>query len=255
MKNIWLICCKDLKSYFTTWIAYSLLTRTAIVLGFFFYVAAAIFATRSAQASMMGGGMPMDVNEWVVRPLLMNVAVISLFLIPMIGMRLFAEEKNTGTIELLLTSPVRDFEIVLGKWLGGLLFYCCFLAIAALNLSFLFLYGKPDWKPVALGFLGLVLQGGALLAVCTFLSSLTRNQIIAADAGFTVCLLLWVLDWVSAYNTTVWAKVLSYISLSTHLEQFSKGVLDSKDLVYYASMIFLWLFLTSRSVESLRWRS
>ena len=108
---------------------------------------------------------------------------------------------------------------------------------------------------MALGFLGLVLQGGALLAVCTFLSSLTRNQIIAADAGFTVCLLLWVLDWVSAYNTTVWAKVLSYISLSTHLEQFSKGVLDSKDLVYYASMIFLWLFLTSRSVESLRWRS
>ncbi|MGO9097073.1 MAG: ABC transporter permease [Bryobacteraceae bacterium] len=255
MKNIWLICCKDLKSYFTTWIAYSLFTRIAIVLGFFFYVAAAIFATRSAQASMMGGGMPMDVNEWVVRPLLMNVAVISLFLIPMIGMRLFAEEKNTGTIELLLTSPVRDFEIVLGKWLGGLLFYCCFLAIAALNLSFLFLYGKPDWKPVALGFLGLVLQGGALLAVCTFLSSLTRNQIIAADAGFTVCLLLWVLDWVSAYNTTVWAKILSYISLSTHLEQFSKGVLDSRDLVYYASMIFLWLFLTSRSVESLRWRS
>jgi ABC-2 type transport system permease protein len=255
MKNIWLICCKDLKSYFTTWIAYSLLTRTAIVLGFFFYVAAAIFATRSAQASMMGGGMPMDVNEWVIRPLLMNVAVISLFLIPMIGMRLFAEEKNTGTIELLLTSPVRDFEIVLGKWLGGVLFYCCFLSIAALNLGFLFLYGKPDWKPVALGFLGLVLQGGALLAVCTFLSSLTRNQIIAADAGFTVCLLLWVLDWVSAYNTSIWAKILSYISLSTHLEQFSKGVLDSRDLVYYASMIFLWLFLTARSVESLRWRS
>ncbi|MGA2329747.1 MAG: ABC transporter permease [Bryobacteraceae bacterium] len=255
MKNIWLICRKDLKSYYTTWIAYSLFTRVALVFGFFFYVAAAIFATRSMQASMMGGGMPMDVNEWVIRPLLMNVAVISLFLIPMIGMRLFAEEKNSGTIELLLTSPVRDLEIVLGKWLGGLLFYCCLLGIAALNLGFLFFYGQPDWKPVVLGFLGLVLQGGALLAVCTFLSSLTRNQIIAADAGFTICLLLWVLDWVSAYETAAWAKVMSYLSLSTHFEQFAKGVLDSRDLVYYFSMIFLWLFLTTRSVESLRWRS
>jgi ABC-2 type transport system permease protein len=255
MKNIWLICRKDLKSYFTTWIAYSLLTRTAIILGFFFYSAVAIFVTRSMQASMMGGGMPMDVNEWVVRPLLMNLAVISLFLIPLIGMRLFAEEKNSGTIELLLTSPVRDIEIVLGKWLGGVLFYCCFLAIAALSLGFLFLYGQPDWKPMLLGFLGLLLQGGALIALCTFLSSLTRNQIIAADAGFTICLLLWVLDWVSAYETAAWAKVVSYISLSSHFEQFVKGVADSRDLVYYAGMIFLWLFLTTRTLESVRWRS
>jgi ABC-2 type transport system permease protein len=255
VKNIWLICRRELKSYYTTWIAYSLLARTAVVFGYFFYIASAIFATRSMQSSMMGGGPPMDVNDWVIRPLLMNVTVISLFLIPMIAMRLFAEEKNSGTIELLLTSPVRDLEIVLGKWLGGLLFYGCFLAISAINLAFLFFYGQPDWRPVLLGFLGLVLQGGALLAVCTFLSSLTRNQIIAADAGFTVCLLLWVLDWVSAYETAGWAKVLSYLSLSTHFEQFAKGVLDSRDLVYYFSMIFVWLFLTTRSLESLRWRS
>ncbi len=255
MKNIWLICTRELKSYYTTWIAYSLLARVAIVFGYFFYIAVAIFSTRSMQMAMGGGQMPMDVNDWVIRPLLMNISVISLFLIPMIAMRLFAEEKNSGTIELLLTSPVRDMEIVLGKWLGGVLFYCCFLAISVLSLGFLFFYGQPDVKPVLLGFAGLLLQGGALLAVCTFISSLTKNQIIAADAGFTVCLLLWVFDWVSAYDTAVWAKVMSYLSLSTHFEQFAKGVLDSKDLIYYFSMIFLWLFLTTRSIESLRWRS
>jgi ABC-2 type transport system permease protein len=227
----------------------------ALIFGYFFYAAVAIFVTRSFESQMMGRGMPMDLNEWVVRPLMMNVSVIGLFLIPMITMRLFAEEKRSGTIELLMTSPVRDLEIILGKWLAAVTMYACILGMSALNLAFLFVYGKPDWKPIVVGYLGLVLQGGCLLAVGAFVSTLTKNQIIAAGATFAACLMLWILDWVTAYETASWARVAAYLSVVTHFEPFSKGVLDSKDIIFYLSVIFLGLFLTARSMEALRWRA
>lgn len=255
MKNVWIICRKELRSYFASPIAYGLMAFFAAIAGYFFYVATAIFVTRGLESQMMGRGFPMDVNEWVVRPVLMNVSVIGLFLIPMITMRLFAEEKRSGTIELLATSPVRDSEIILGKWLAALVMYVCILAISALNLALLFLYGKPDWKPILVGYLGLILQGGALLAIGTFISTTTRNQIIAGTATFAACLLLWVFDWISAYETTTWAKVMSYLSVVTHFEPFAKGVLDSKHAIFYLSVIFFGLFLTARSMESLRWRA
>jgi ABC-2 type transport system permease protein len=197
----------------------------------------------------------MDMNEWVIRPLLMNVSVIALFLIPMITMRLFAEEKRSGTIELLMTSPVRDLEIILGKWFAAETLLAGILGISALNLVFLFIHGKPDWRPILIGYLGLLLQGGALLAVGAFISTTTKNQIIAGGATFSACLLLWILDWVSSYETAAWAKVLTYLSVVTHFETFSKGVLDTKDVVFYISVIFFGLFLTARSMESLRWRA
>ncbi len=255
MRNIWTIFRKEIKSYFASPIAYLLMTVFALIFGYFFYVATAIFVTRSFESQMMGRGFPMDVNEWVIRPLMMNVSVIGLFLIPMITMRLFAEEKRSGTIELLMTSPVRDLEVILGKWLAALALYAGILAISALNLGFLFLYGDPDWKPILVGYLGLLLQGGCLLAIGTFISTLTRNQIIAGGATFAACLLLWILDWVTAYETATWARVMSYLSVVTHFEPFAKGVLDSKDVVFYLSVMFLGLFLTARSMEALRWRA
>ena len=125
MKNVWIICRKELKSYFVSPIAYGLMAFFAAISGYFFYIATAIFVTRGMESQMMGRGMPMDLNEWVIRPLLMNVSVIGLFMIPMITMRLFAEEKRSGTIELLATSPVRDLEIILGKWFAALIMYAC----------------------------------------------------------------------------------------------------------------------------------
>lgn len=254
MKNIWIICRKELKSYFASPIAYGLMAFFAAISGYFFYVITAVFVQRGIQSQMMGQSFPMDVNEWVVRGFLSNVSVIGLFMIPMITMRLFAEEKRTGTIELLVTSPVKDIEVIVGKWLAAVILYASILLISALNLATLFLYGKPDWKPILVGYLGLLLLGGALLAIGTFISTTTKNQIIAGTATFAVCLLLWVFDWVS-YETTTWAKVMSYLSVVAHFEPFSKGVLDSKDIIFYLSMIFFGLFLTARSLESLRWRS
>lgn len=254
MRNTLTIFRKELQSYFNSWIAYVLMGLFALLTGYFFYIFVAIFVQRSMQA-MGGRGGPMDVNEWVIRPLLQNISVIGLFLIPAITMRLFAEEKRSGTIELLATSPVRDIEIVVGKWLAALTLYASILAVSALNIGLLYFYGKPDLYPILTGYLGLLLQGGCLLAIGTFLSNTTRNQVIAGTATFAVCLLLWVMDWVSAYETAAWAKVVSYLSVTTHFEPFAKGVIDSKDVVFYLSMIFFGLFLTSRSMESVRWRA
>jgi gliding motility-associated transport system permease protein len=253
--NILTICKKELKSYFASPIAYLLMAIFAVIFGFFFYSATAFFVIRGMESQMMGRGQPMDVNEWVIRPLLSNASVIGLFLVPMITMRLFAEEKRSGTMELLLTSPIRDYEIIIGKFLGAWLMYACVVAISALNIGVLFLFGRPDWKPILIGYLGLILQGGALLAIGSFISTTTRNQIIAGGATFATCLLLWVMDWVSAYNQEAWAKVFSYLSIVQHFEPFSKGVVDTKDLVFFVSLIFFGLFLTARSLESLRWRA
>jgi ABC-2 type transport system permease protein len=255
MSNVWVIARKELNSYFVSPIAYGLMAFFALVAGFFFYSATAIFVQRSMESQMMGRGFPMSVNEWVIRPVLSNVSVIGLFLIPMITMRLFAEEKRAGTYELLATSPIRDYEIIVGKWVAALIMYACILGVSLLDILILFAYSKPDWKPLLVGYLGLLLQGGCLLAIGTFISNTTRSQIVAGVATFAVCLLLWVLDWVSAFETAAWAKVVSYMSVLTHFEPFSKGVIDTKDVIFYLTMIFLGLFLTARSMESMRWRA
>ncbi len=255
MRNAWSIFRKELRSYFASPIAYLLMAAFALIFGYFFYAATAIFVSRGMESQMMGRSMPMDLNEWIIRPLLMNISVIALFMIPMITMRLFAEEKRSGTIELLMTSPVRDIEIILGKWFAAVALLACIMGFSALNLIFLFIHGQPDWRPILIGYLGLLLQGGALLAIGAFISTLTKNQIIAGGATFAACLLLWVLDWASSYETAAWAQVLSYLSVVTHFETFSKGVLDTKDVIFYLSVIFFGLFLTARSMESLRWRA
>jgi ABC-2 type transport system permease protein len=255
MRNIWTIYRKELNSYFVSPIAYILLLMFALIFGFFFWNALGMFVYYGIESQMRGQSMPMNVNEQVIRPLLSNISVVGLFFIPLITMRLFAEEKRNGTIELLATSPVRDSEVIAGKWLAAVTLYATMLLFTAVNFSFLFRYGNPDWKPLAIGYLGLLLQAGALLAIGTFVSTLTKNQIIAGAVTFGVCLLLWVLEWVSGYETATWARVLAYMSVITHYESFAKGVLATKDAIYYVTLIFLALFLTSRSMESLRWRS
>jgi ABC-2 type transport system permease protein len=255
VRNTLLICRKELKSYFASPIAYLLMAFFALIFGFGFYTATRDMVRFSFQAQMMGQQQSMNVNEQIIRPLLGFASTIALFLIPMITMRTIAEEKRTGTIELLLTSPIKDIEIILGKWLGAMLLYLCVLGMSALNIAMLFAWGKPDLKPVLIAYLGLILQGGCLLAIGVFISSTTRNQIIAGGVTFFVCLFLWLLSWFTAFDSSAMAKVINYLSIVTHFENFSKGVLDTKDVVFYLSMIFFSLFITSRAMESLRWRA
>ena len=254
MKNIWIICRKELKSYFASPIAYLLITVFAVIFGYFFWMAVNYFVRMGLESQMSGRMQPMSVNEMVIGPLLSNMSVIVLFLIPMMTMRLFAEEKNRGTIELLLTSPIRDWELVLGKWLGAVIMFLVVIGVSCINIALLFAYGKPDWKPILAGLLGLILQGAAILAIGTFISTTTKNQIIAGSVTFAVVLLLWVLSWLN-FEQATWAKVLAYCSVLSHGESFTRGVIELKDVVYFVSVIFLALFLTDRSIESLRWRA
>jgi ABC-2 type transport system permease protein len=255
MRNVWTIAAKELNTYFTSPIAYIVLALSSLIFGYFFYSALAIFVQSSMQAQMMGRGGGMNVNDFIIRPMLMNFSVISLFLVPMITMRLYAEEKRSGTIELLLTSPLRDTELIAGKLLAAFLLFAGMMAIGLVNLSVLFIFGHADWKPMLAGFVGVGLMGAAILSLGMLLSTFTRNQIVAGSLTFGLFLMLWVADWVSAYSTTKAGQFFSYIALVPHLENFAKGVIDPRDVVYYLSVIFLGVFLTHRSLESLRWRS
>jgi len=255
MRNIWIICRKELRSYFASPIGYAVIALFTFIFGLVFYVAIRDYVQYTFRAQMMGGGPTMNVNEQIIRPILGFAGTVTLFLIPMITMRLFAEEKRNGTIELLLTSPVEDLGIVLGKWLGALLLYACALGTSLVSIGLLFAWGKPDWKPMAVAYIGLMLQGASLLALGAFFSLLTSNQIIAGGITFFASLTLYMLSWFTAFEDSRVSKVLNYVSIITHMENFSKGIIELKDVVFYVSFIFFALFLILRQMESLRWRS
>ena len=255
MRNMLLVWRKEMRSYFVSPIAYILFLMGALIFGFFFWSLLQAFVRYGMESQMRGEMYPINMPEEITRRLFGNIPVTGLFIIPLITMRLFAEEKRTGTIELLATSPIRDGEIIVGKWLAAATMYLGLLGISALNLLFLFKFSTPDWKPILVGYLGLFLQAAALLALGTFLSTLTKNQIVAGAATFGACLLIFICGWVGEYNSATWAQVLTYISVSTHMDSFLRGTLDLKDAIYYVTVIFVGLFLTMRSMESLRWRS
>lgn len=253
--NVWAIARRELRVYFTSPIAYIVLGMFALIFGFFFYLSLGLFVSFSAEAAAQPGGPPLNVNQYVVQPTLGNFTFIALFLMPMLSMRLFAEEQRSGTLELLLTSPLTDYEIIIGKWLGAMLLYGCMLGVALINLSILFIYSTPDWRAMLVGLLGMLLIGGALLAVGGFISTLTQNQVVAGAVTFGLFLLLWVLSWVNQFSTSVLGQVCEYLSMPVHFEQFAKGVIELKDVVYFVSAIALGLFLSKRSLESLRWKA
>ena len=203
---------------------------------------------------MMQGGGSMNVNQQLISPLFLNTSVIILFVLPSITMRTYAEEKRSGTIELLLTSPLTDVEIILGKFFGAMTLYAALLAVTLIHIGTLFIFGKPEIWPVVTSYLGLLLMGGCFVSLGLLISSLTKNQIVAAMVTFAVFLLLWVIDWISQFTGPTTQQVLMYVSITQHLDDFTRGVLDTKHLVYYASFIGFGLFLTTRSVDSERWR-
>jgi ABC-2 type transport system permease protein len=254
MSNTLAIARKELKAYFTSPIGYVVIGFFALIYGFFFWAILAAFLEQSANFAFGAGRPPMNVNDQLIRPTFSNVAVILLFTLPLITMRTYAEEKRSGTMELLLTSPLRDIEIVLGKFLGAIGLIAAMLAITIPHLIVLFVYSEPEWKPLATTYLGFFLMSSCFVAVGLFVSSLTRNQIIAGMATFGVFLMLWIIDWAATFVGPTVQPILQYLSVIGHFEDFTRGVLDTKHLVYYASFTIFGLFLTMRSVESERWR-
>ncbi len=254
MSNVLAIAQKELRSYFASPIAYVVVGLFALLFGYFYIVMLYWFAGQSMQMSGMGGGGPVNINQMMIRPLLQNAAVVVLFVLPMVTMRTYSEEKRSGTIELLLTSPLSDLQIILGKFLGALALYALMLAVTLIHVGLLFAYGNPEWRPIVTGYLGLLLLGGCFISVGLVISSLTKNQIVAGMLTFAVFLLLWVVDWMGNFAGPGVGNLLNYLSITSHLDDFTKGVIDTKHVVYYLSFITFGLFLTSRAVDSERWR-
>ncbi|PYR15825.1 MAG: ABC transporter [Acidobacteria bacterium] len=256
MSNILAIAHKELKAYFSSPIAYIVIGLWALMYGYFFVAILSFFVRQSMQMGQFGmqGPQAMNVNQQLIRPLLQNVLILILFLMPMVTMRAYAEEKRSGTIELLLTSPLTDFQIIVGKFLGAMALYGVMLAVTLIHLGLLFVYGRPDWKPIVTAYIGLLLMGGCFIATGLFISSLTRNQIVAGMVTFAVFLMLWIITWIGSFSGPTVDKLTQYLSIVDHYDDFGKGVLDTTHLVYYVSFITFGLFLTAKSVDSERWR-
>jgi ABC-2 type transport system permease protein len=253
MNNLLAIAHKELKSYFSSPIGYVMVGFFALIYGFFF---TSLLNFAAGEATRFGptGGPPINLSDRLFQPLFSNVMVIFLFALPLITMRTYAEEKRAGTIELLLTSPLTDLQIVFGKFIGAMGLIAAMLVITIPHVAILFWFAHPEWKPILTTYLGFFLMTGCFVAVGLFISSLTRNQIVAAMSTFGIFLMLWVIDWMSNFVGPTARAVMQYTSITGHFEDFTRGVLDTRHLVYYTSFILFGLFLTMRSVEAERWR-
>ena len=252
MRNVIAIADKELRSYFASPIAYILIGFFLLPFGVFFYLYLASFVKQSLQAAQYGGAM--NVNQQVIRYVLQNASVIILFIMPMITMRTYSEEKRSGSIELLLTSPLTDVEIILGKFFGALGLYAALLAVTLLYMAILFVYGNPEWRPLVAGYLGLLLMGGAFISIGLLISSTTNNQIVAGVVTFVVFLLFWIIGWFADTAGPTVGPITSWLSITEHFDDFSKGIIDTKHVLYYLSLITFGLFLTAKSVDTERWR-
>ena len=234
----WAVTRKELYSYLVSPMAYVVAAVFLLVNGFIFYL---IIASPQAEASL--------------RPLLPTTAFLLLLLIPVLTMRLLAEEKSTGTIELLMTFPITDTQVVLGKFLATFLVYLLMLLPTLVYVGVIRVFGGNEWGPLVSAYLGLVLLGGAFIAVGMFTSSLTRNQIVAGVLGIGILLLLWVLGAGSTVLGPRLSAVIAYLSLNDHFQNFGQGVIDLKDVIFYLTFTAGALFLTIRIQESSRWRT
>jgi ABC-2 type transport system permease protein len=280
VRNALAIAWREVRTYFTSPLAYVVISVFLILSGYIFWAS----LVRFSDLCLRFGSNPyfssqLNVNDMVVRPLFGTMGIIFLLMIPVITMRLLAEERRTGTAELLFTCPVTSGQVVLGKFLGA-----AFLLVVMLGVTLsypLLILGsgaRPDMKPTLVGYLGVLLMGLAFMAIGLLISATTENQVVAAVGAFGALLMLWVIDWMSESATITLAEVanrftmglweklhlglggptlgdfLGSMSLITHFNDFRKGLIDTQHVVFYLSVVFMALFVTQRVLESRRWR-
>lgn len=259
--NIWAIARKELNVYFTTPIAYVLFAMFVLILGYFFVVFVGQYLEYSMRAQQFAQFQPgvldqLNFTDLIISPLIGNAGVVLIFIVPFLTMRLIAEEKKQHTFELLMTTPVRSWEIVLGKFLSAQL-----MMLVAIGLTLLFPLildsvaqnGGVEWETTLLGYLGLFLLASSFIAIGLFLSSLTDSQMVAALATWGVLLLMWVLAWASGSTEGLARELIEYACALTHLRTFVRGTLNLTDVSYFLSVIVLGLFLTRTAIEKSRW--
>lgn len=250
MKKTYTILKRELKSYFVSPIAYIVLLVFTVLTGVFFFIYLQGFAQAQFDTRAQMFQQTFSLTEFVLQPYFGTISVLLLLIIPMLTMRLLSEEKKQHTSELLFTSPIKVIHIVLGKYLAALSLFLLMLVFSAIFILVLYIKGNPDPGVILTGFLGLFLLGASFLSVGLFASSLSQNQIVCAVISFGVLLLFWIVGSTSDAESSV----VGYLSIINHLDNFIKGVIEVKDIVYYISFIFFGLFLTHVILDSERWR-
>lgn len=255
MKGLQAIYLRELKAYFHSPIAYVLWVGFLLLTGYFFYSGTMYYALASLQTMQdpMGGGL--NLHDLLVAPLLGNMSVLMMLMAPLLTMRLLSEEKRSGTLELLLSYPLSDFAVVLGKFLAALTMLALILAPTLLHMLILAWLGPVHWPGLLLGYVGLLLLGGSFLALGLMASACTENQIVAAVAAFAGLLLLWVMRWSGGLAGTTWGPLVEFLSLSLHFENLAKGLFDTADLAYFLLFMGFFLMASLRVLEAKRWKA
>lgn len=257
MRGTFTVLKRELKSYFYSPIAYAIIVMFLVIAGYFFYSGMAFFGVASFEMSRtvgFTGPQDLEIADFVLRPFFSNIGVILLLMSPLITMRLFSEEKKTGSIELLFTWPLRDGELVMGKYIASLIVLFALLLPTLFYTLVIDHYAVVPWGALMAGYLGVFLLGAAFISLGIFVSTLTENQIISAAITFGCLLIFWVIAWTAAHNTDTFSEILRYVSILRHQDDFAKGVIKTSDIVYYFSFIFFFIFLSLRSLESKKWR-
>lgn len=236
MRNVSAIFQREIKSYFLSPIAYVVISVFLVASGFFFAGNLQFWKEASLKGSLD------------------SIQFFLLLLTPVITMKLFSDETRSGTIETLMTSPVSDFDVVFGKFLAALGLYAVMILPTWMYVVFLSFYGNPDFGPIISSYIGLILMGGLFVSIGLLISSLTRNQVVAAVIGIVSLILLWVIGFLSTYGEGWFYDSLRYCGTFDHWESFTKGIVDTRDVIYYLSFTALMLFITVRSLESRKWR-
>jgi ABC-2 type transport system permease protein len=255
MRGFYAVFTKELANFFVSPIAYALIVGFLTITGFIFWMNVAYMGLLSMQAA----GNPMfaeriNVTDFVLKPIMQNMGFIMLFVVPLLTMRLFSEEKKSGTIELILTYPITDTAVLAAKFLAAAVVLAAMLAGMAPSLLLLYRLSEPDTGVLISGYLGLILMGLAFLALGAFISSITENQIIAAATSFALALLFWVANWLTSILEGTAVVVVKQLSMLEHLESFTKGIISAPDVSYFLLFTAFFLFMTMRSLESYRWR-
>ncbi len=259
MRSYLAITDRELKSYFVSPIAYVVIALFVLITGIFFYLIISNFVELSFRYTMQAqyyrmAAPKLNVNSMAIRPLMHNMSLFALFWLPLLTMRLIAEEKKMGTIELLFTSPIRTTELVLAKFTASTTVFIAMLGLTFLYMVSLFFFGNPELGPILSGYLGLLLIGMTYISFGLFFSSITDNQIIAAVATFAFILFFWAIGWMSSFVGPGLGSFLEKLSLINHFDDFAKGVIDLGNVVYYLSVTFFGIFLSYLALESKKWR-
>ncbi len=250
MNFVWLIARKDIRSYFYSPVAYCVIGSFLLLVGWMFSNLFGYYVESLQQfAAFSAGGKP-TLTENLLRPLFGNMNVVLLFVAPFVTMRLLAEETKDHTMELLRTAPLKPLHIVLGKFCAGLGVILIMLAATLVYPALLYFMTDPDWGVVFCGYLGVVLLAATYVAIGLFWSSRTENQIVAAVLTFGTLLFLWLIQWSADRAGPIWSDVLNHLSLIGHFTNFSQGLVDSTDIIFYLTFTGFALFVTNLGLDT-----